>query len=82
MPGLEVAPCAFAGSIDHDDLLSDHPRAPPGYKVLGRLGQGTFGEVRRPCGTHMSGLPWFAPCSTVSTVSELPASAAHRQLVS
>lgn len=61
MPGLEVAPCALAGSIDHDDLLSDKPKAPPGYKVLGRLGQGTFGEVRLPCGTRKSGVPWFAP---------------------
>ena len=65
MPGLEVAPCAFAATIDHDDLLSDHPKAPPGYKVLGRLGQGTFGEVRGPfaisqvcCGVHQ--------CRTVS----------------
>ncbi|KAK9825882.1 hypothetical protein WJX81_000855 [Elliptochloris bilobata] len=46
MPGLEVAPCAVPEFIDHDDLLSDH-KAPPGYRVLGRLGQGAFGEVSR-----------------------------------
>ncbi len=49
MPGLDIAPLAGAGSkdqdVDLDDLLSDH-KAPPGYRVTGRLGQGAFGEAR------------------------------------
>lgn len=48
MPGLDIKMCAFgevAGCDDSDDFLYDL-KPPPNYSVVGRLGQGAFGEVR------------------------------------
>jgi hypothetical protein len=75
MPGLDVAPLAGTGSkdqdVDLDDLLSDH-KAPPGYRVTGRLGQGAFGEARlgQPARTCLFGM--LVACSCACSLCLFP----------
>ena len=47
MPGLDIKMCAFGdntGCDDSDDFLCEL-KPLPNYRVVGRLGQGAFGEV-------------------------------------